>query len=271
MSIYQETNDFLVECFHELEAPIPPPIPTQLGSHVALRYNIHRLEIAIIQKLARYVSGLNASLLLLEAGYTQELGALFRTLDEFHEDIGFLALPIVGDIDITDTHIKYLEHFFQEEFDNPDNAILSTQKRETIPRKKIRAIIASFGKSGLNPHDSQELSRTISQAYSGYVHGASCHICEMVGGDPLKYHLSGMPGTYRQSEFVYNYWDYAYRGLITTALAAKALGDGDVVDKAYKYIDHFESVTGDTGSGDAEKLMKRIKRKKTNKSKHTEL
>ncbi len=265
MSIYQETNEFLVECFHELEAPIPSPVPTQLGSDVALRYNIHQLEIVIIQKLARYISGLNASLLLLEAGYTQELGALFRTLDEFNEDIVFLALPIVDSIEATDTHTKYLEHFFQEEFDNPDNAILSTQKRETIPRKKIRAIIANSGVNGLNPHDSQELSRTISQANSGYVHGASCHICEMIGGKPLKYHLSGMPGTYRQSEFIYSYWDYAYRGLIVTVLAVKALGDLNIVDRSYKYIDHFENVTGDTGSGNAEKLMKQIKKKKPNK------
>lgn len=166
MTIYQETNDFLVQCFHRLEAPLPSPVPTKLGSDVALRYNIHQLEIAIIQKLARYVSGLNASLLLLETGYTQELGALFRTLDEFHEDIVFLALPILGGIETTDTHKKYLENFFQEEFDNPDNAILSTQKRETIPRKKIRAVIANSVLNALNPHDSQELSRTISQAYS---------------------------------------------------------------------------------------------------------
>lgn len=260
MRIYQETNEFLEKCFHTLEAPVPSPVPTKLGEHLVLRYNIKRLEIAIIQKLARYISGLNASLLLLESGYTQELGALFRTLDEFHEDISFLVLPIVGGINITDTHNKYLEHFFQEEFDNPDNAILSTQKRETIPRKKIRAVIANSGRSGLNPHDSQELSRTISQAYSGYVHGASCHICEMIGGEPLRYFLHGMPGTYRQSEFVYNYWDYAYRGLITTVLAAKALGDGDVVKKCTAYIDHFEKITGDTGSGDAEKMMKKAKR-----------
>jgi hypothetical protein len=261
MTIYQETNDFLVQCFHRLEAPLPSPVPTKLGSDVALRYNIHQLEIAIIQKLARYVSGLNASLLLLETGYTQELGALFRTLDEFHEDIVFLALPILGGIETTDTHKKYLEHFFQEEFDNPDNAILSTQKRETIPRKKIRAVIANSVLNALNPHDSQELSRTISQAYSGYVHGASCHICEMVDGKQLKYHLSGMPGTYRQNEFSYNYWDYAYRGLITVVLVAKVLGDEAIIERAYKYIDHFESVTGDTGRGDVEKLMKRIKKK----------
>jgi len=265
MHIYQETNQFLVKCFDEMEKPIPSPVPTKIGSGFALRYNIHRLEIAIIQKLARYISGLNASLLLLEAGYTQEIGALFRTLDEFHEDIIFLALPIVCGIEATDTHKKYLEQFFQEELDNPENAILSTQKREPIPRKKIRAVIASSEKNPLNPYDSQELSRTISQAYSGYVHGASCHICEMILGEHLRYHLSGMPGTYRQREFIYNYWDYAYRGLITTVLAAKVFGDGEVVDKVYHFINYFEEKTGDTGTGDAEKLMKRIKRKKPNK------
>ena len=263
MRIYHETNRFLEECFHALEAPAPSPAPMKQGKSLVLRYKEtdHCLQLAIIQKLARYISGINASLLLLEEGYTQELGAIFRTLDEFQEDIIFLALPIVGGIEQTKTHEKYLEYFFQEEFDNPDNAILSTQKRETISRKKIRAVIADSGKSGLNPHDNREVSRTISQAYSGYVHGASCHICEMVGGDPLQYFLSGMAGTPRQAEFAYNYWDYAYRGLISVVLAAKALGDAAIVDSAYKFIDYFEGVTGDTGSGDPEKLMKKIKRK----------
>jgi hypothetical protein len=261
MTIYQETNRFLEDCFHTLEAPLPSPVPRKLGQHLILRYQTQCLEIAIIQKLARYISGLNASLLLLESGYTQELGVLFRTLDEFHEDMVFLALPLVGSKTVTETHNKYLEDFFQEELDNPDNAILSTQKRVTTPRKKIHAVIASSGMNGLNPHDSQEVFRTISQAYSGYIHGASCHICEMVGGNPLRYFLSGMPDTPRQVEFKYNYWDYAYRGLIGTALAAKALGNGSIAEKCTKYIDHFEKVTGDTGSGDPEKLMKKVKRK----------
>ena len=113
----------------------------------------------------------------------------------------------------------------------------------------------------MNPHDAREVSRTISQTYSGYVHGASGHILEMVGGNPLQYHLSGMAGTPRQSEFTYNYWDYAYRGLITLVLTAKVLGNAEIVDKGYKFIEHFEKITGDTGSGDAEKLMKNVKRK----------
>jgi hypothetical protein len=263
MSIYHETNAFLEKCFHSLEAPVPAPIAIEQGEGFVLRYKEEHqcLELAIVQKLARYISGLNASLLLLESGFTQELGAIFRTLDEFQEDIAFLALPIIGGTEFSDTHKKYLEHFFQEEFDNPDNAILSTQKRDGIPRKKIWSAIANSGKAGLNPHDHRELSRTISQAYSGYVHGASCHICEMVGGDPLRYFLSGMAGTYRQAEFAYNYWDYAYRGLIAVVLSAKALDNADIVKKGYNFIEYFEKTTGDTGSGDPEKIMKKSKRK----------
>ncbi|WP_444931516.1 hypothetical protein ACJJIF_06990 [Microbulbifer sp. SSSA002] len=263
MRIYHETNEFLEQCFHALEKPLPAPVLKKLGESPVLRYlEAHQgLELAIVQKLARYISGLNAALLLLDSGYTQELGVIFRTLDEFQEDIVFLALPIVGGIERGEAHKKYLADFFQEEFDNPNNPILSTQKREAVSRKKIRAVIANSGKNNLNPHDSRELSRTISQTYGGYVHGASCHICEMIGGDPLHYYLSGMAGTPRQVEFAYNYWDYAYRGLISVVLAAKALGDAEVVEKGCKYIEHFEIVTGDTGSGDAEKLMKKVKRK----------
>ncbi|MEH6358375.1 MAG: hypothetical protein V7745_05265 [Pseudomonadales bacterium] len=263
MRIYHETNSFLEECFHLLEAPAPFPVQIEHEDGFILRYKDtdQCLELSIIQKLARYISGLNASLVLLETGYTQELGAIFRTLDEFSEDIIFLALPIVGGVEMTATHDEYLQQFFQEEFDNPSNAVLSTQKRKTISRRKIRSVIADASQNGVNPHDARELSRTISQAYSGYVHGASGHICEMIGDKPLRYFLSGMAGTTRQTEFTYNYWDYAYRGLISVVLAAKALGDSSIVDRGYKFIEYFEGATGDTGSGDPEKLMKKIKRK----------
>jgi len=126
MKIYRETNNFLEQCFHVLEAPVPSPVPTDLGGHTVLRYDVKSLEIAIIQKFARYISGLNASLLLLEKGFTQEVGALFRTLDEFQEDIFFLALPKVSEMELTEIHVKFLDDFFQEEFDVPNNAILST-------------------------------------------------------------------------------------------------------------------------------------------------
>ena len=83
----------------------------------------------------------------------------------------------------------------------------------------------------------------------------------MIGGDPMHYFLSGMAGTPRQAEFAYNYWDYAYRGLISLVFAAKALGEAGIVERGYKFIEYFESTTGDTGRGDPDKLNKKAKSK----------
>lgn len=38
-------------------------------------------------------------------------------------------------------------------------------------------------------------------------------------------------------------------------------GDYDVIDDVRKFIAHFERVTGDKGSGNAEELMQKVKRK----------
>lgn len=261
LRVLQETNIFLESSFRELETLIPAPEQIVYGDGYALRYRDKRLEIAIVQKLARYISGLNAAFELLGKGYTQEIGALFRMLDEFGEDITFLALPLMRNVPATKTHSEYLEYFFQEEFDNENNAILSSQNRPTVPRRKIWAEISNAGLAGLNPSDHLEVLRTISQAYSGYVHGASCHIIEMIVDPDLKYWLSGMPNTYRQREFLYNFWDYSYRGIVCTNFAAKALGSASVDESTKQYLDYFEKATGDTGKGDPEALMKKAKKK----------
>ena len=261
MEIYEQTNKFLEDCFHVLEAIIPSPVITEDAGELSLRYEGEHLEVAIIQKLARYISGLNASLLLLKNGYTQELGALFRTLDEFGEDIVFLSLPIFGE-EYTKLHEDFLSSFFQEEFENDKNPIESKQKRPTIRRAKIASAISRSGLSSLNPSDAQNVYRTLSQVYSGYVHGSSVHVVEMVAGNPLRYYLRGMKGTTRQDEFLNNYWDYSYRGILSVMCAAKALGHEELAEKSLSYRDYFEKVTGDTGSGDPEELMKEIKKKR---------
>ena len=80
------------------------------------------------------VSTLHAAWLLQNHGSVQEQGALQRILDEIQEDILFLAFGVVFD-DLTPLHQRYLDAFFEEEFDAVD-AIESSQKRDTVPRKK---------------------------------------------------------------------------------------------------------------------------------------
>ena len=258
MYIYQEVSDYLEQCFHYMEQHVPPTDIIEIGGKKRLRYIEQSIETAIIQKVARYLSTLNAARLLLDYGYTQEVGVMFRTLDEFGEDIMFLCLPKIGG-ELTEIHKKYLEYFYQEEFDNPENAFLSTQNRPTIPRKRIHAAISNHGKQSLNPSDNQKNYRTLSQAYSGYVHGSSEHLIEMVGGKPLRYFLRGMAGTPRQQEFKDNYWDYAYRGILTIMISAQALGLGNLYEECLSFRKSFEEKTGKTGSGDPVKQMQKMK------------
>lgn len=98
--------------------------------------------------------------LLNKAGLLQEQAALQRTLDEFEEDITFLCFGIIFD-EITDLHKKYLAAFYEEEFDDPESAIASTQKRPMILRKKIRAFNSKDRGAGYDQSSSIEVSRTI--------------------------------------------------------------------------------------------------------------
>src|SRR4029077_12502617 len=128
--------------FRALEKQVPPPRSMPFKDGFVYRYAEQTAQQALIQKLARLVSGLHAARLLLDQGFVQEEAVLARTLDDFQEDILFLTPGLTVD-KLSDLHQRYLSVFYEEEFDKPD-AVSSTQKRPMIPRKKIRAYVAQI-------------------------------------------------------------------------------------------------------------------------------
>jgi hypothetical protein len=241
--LYLEALQNMERSLHAFEKRVPPPQLVSLGGQQALRYTEKTIQQAIVQKLARVASGLHAARVLLAQGYVQELGVLQRMLDEFQEDITFLCLAVICE-DITELHVRYLEAFYLEEFDKPDDPVASRQERPMIPRKKIRAYIAQSEAAALEPSRGIQLARTISKTYSGFVHGASPHIMEMYGGEPAKFHVRGMLGTPRHEEHERGIWNVFYRGIIAFGFAAKAFGAGNVFKSIQEYLCHFESASG---------------------------
>ena len=96
----------------------------------------------------------------------------------------------------------------------------------------------------MNPSDAIELSRTVSKAYSGYVHAAAPHIMEMYGGEPPKFHLAGMRGTSRIKEHAADLWNYFFRGLLAFLGAAYAFQDTELAERLENFRDRFESESG---------------------------
>lgn len=261
LKLYKEISSMLEEAFHQIESMLPKPVLVKHGDDHVFRYQNQTAETAAIQKCARIVSGLNSSLVLLKAGHYQELGANFRMLDEFIEDTIFLCEAIrTGEY--TELHDEYLKYFFQEEFDCPENPFLSSQNRPTISRRKIQAALARSEGNEVNPSDSQELLRTISQSYSGFVHGASAHVMEMYGGDPPRYYLEGMLGTPREEEYYNNAWDYFYRAIHAVMFLALGLNMVGLLQNLFQFRSYVEEQSGRTEWEDPAKLMKKNKAKK---------
>lgn len=197
-------------------------------------------------KCVRSVSTLNACLILLHHGYVQEIGMLCRSVDDNCQDVFFLMSPLGDNGKYSEQQERLVSEFFQEEFDNAD-PLLSTQKRDRVPRQKVLAGIARLPGHPTNPYDTQKSSQCLQQAFSGYVHGAYCHIMEIYGGEDessLSYHMHGLLGTPRIQEWVKTLSNYVYRTLVAVEVIAKRCNDVNVQEELLRQREKFETDTG---------------------------
>lgn len=249
------------EHFHSLHTVTEKPEYVKISDRNVFRYKNKTVNIAMLQLMARIISGLNAANLLIENGLTQECNVLYRTLDEFQENITFLSKALLDD-NITALHQRFLDNFFEEEFDNADSAFHSTQKRDLIPRDKIRAFIANINENPVNPSDTQKNYETIDKFYSGFVHGTSTHIIDMYSDNPSKYAVSGLPEespsvTVAQRDFE----EYLYRSIFSILTIALSFNETAIYDKIVSLRYEFESNTCRNDYECPVKAMNKMKRK----------
>ncbi len=236
--------DLMDRTFRDFENAMPnKPVLVKMAFGMAFRFREKNIYQAIIQKLARAQSAVRAAYVLLNNGFLQEQAILHRVIDETNEDIFFLVYAVTNDT-ITELHKSFLDVFWEEEIDESGTMLDSKQKRPMIPRRKIRAYIANVEGIALDPSRGIELSRTISKAYSGFVHGASPHIMDMYGGNPPHFHTRGMLGTPRMEEHADDLWNYMYRTFLSHIVVAKALGAEKHVEILNQHKLRFEKNAG---------------------------
>jgi hypothetical protein len=216
-SVLEETVSGLEGCVQDLSREFEPP---RLNSkEMVFRHTNKHDLLASFLKAVRLVSLLNATLVLLREGYVQEIYALCRFMDEALQDIIFLSSPLGEQGEGSKDQIRFINEFFQEEFDDPEKAPVSA-KRDRVPRKKISAALSKREFLDINPSDMQSTQRTLLQTFSGFVHGAYPHIMELYGGMPPKYHTSGMIGTPRIRECESQLVNNVFRSLIAAEMIA---------------------------------------------------
>ncbi|WP_085694562.1 MULTISPECIES: hypothetical protein [unclassified Pseudomonas] len=238
---YEQALNYMERIVSVFAERVPAPQKVEFRDSFVYRHVEKTIYQALVQKLARMVSSLHAAKLLLEAGFIQEQASLQRILDEITEDISFLAYSVING-DSTPILEQYLENFFQEEFHSHAESVSSINKG-MVPRKKIRAYLdrCVSGPKGCSKH--LDSARTLSKAYSGYVHAASPQIMDMYGGAPPGFFMRGMHGTTRQAEHRADFWNYMYRGLMACCMAALAFRDNELFTSIRDYEASFLKAT----------------------------
>jgi hypothetical protein len=236
MQFFAPTLEVLERSFRLLEARVPPPIRKAWKDSFVFRYAERTIHQAIVQKLARRISGLHAIDVLLAQGLFQEQGMIQRALDEIDEDIEFLSLAVIRG-ELTQRHQEYLDYFYAEEFDDPSDIMASHTSRGMVKRDKIRAYV----NRGEGDSRANVVGKVITKAYSGFVHAASPHIMDMYGGWSPGFDINGENRTLRAEEAANDALNYFLRALFSIAYAAKAFGDEELFLEMRAEADKLEA------------------------------
>lgn len=191
-----------------LDTEFPHPKSVAYGDGYVFRHAPQERSdtLASYLKLVRIISLSNACIHLMKKGYVQEVYILCRAIDEALEDIFFFAVSI-GETGVSEKQKEHLKEFYQEEHKDPDDP-LSSVSRHRAPRSKVRAASNNLSP---DPYTMQKIGGSISQTFSGFVHGAYVFIMEMYD---QRYHMNGMPNSDRLLECVNNFPNHLYRALL---------------------------------------------------------
>lgn len=217
----------LEQHYLSMASTLTAPVLVRYGQVPFFRHEEQTDTLICFLKGVKLASTMNAALMLFRHGYVQELGALARIADDLFNDILFMLKPLDGDKPSKD-QIRFFEEFYQEEFEDPLNVLAGAQKRDVVARRKLHATFGQLAKDALNPSDAQTMMTTIHAAFSGYIHGAYPHIMELYGGNPGRFHMSGMLSTPRIEEWKGQLVTYVHRGIMATVLVARKLGLEDI-------------------------------------------
>lgn len=256
--IYVATLRNMANTLRTLEGRVRPPQIVALRGGNAYRYMEKSPHQAVIMKLARLATSLNAARVLLGAGLLQDQGATQRVIDELNEDVCYLSLGLIRD-EWPTWHDRYLAEFWQEEFDAA-TAMQSTQRRDRVPREKVRAFIAKFEEGGFDQSTKVSVTATVAKTYSGYVHGAGSHIMEMYFGDPPHFHVGASYASPFWGDHVEDLNNYYLRGICSFGFAAAAFGDASLKTNILDFRTHFETAAG--MSFDMNEIAKKVKKQR---------
>jgi hypothetical protein len=218
---FEETIDQLQTRIHPLArfvhgfaATLDAPVMVRADG--GYRYSEPDFRHFCLLRSARMVSALNGSIELARCGYPQEIGVLYRVVQESSSQISAVMAQITRDGKVSGKLEEFIDAFFEDSHRSESSLPTSPMK---LSQKYVNELIGSeldqF--NSLDPTDPNWKSaadryRHIDWVFSNYVHARYPEVMDLYGGTPGRFHLFGMKGTPKDLENI-----EALDSFITTA------------------------------------------------------
>lgn len=206
------------------------------------QYEEQSIDAAVLCKAVRIASGLNAAHALLNAGFVAESGVLFRTVDDFVDEITFLTEAAEAS-EPSAAHEKFLTSFFAERILTREEWLEQERRDGYLPKKKIRASQArQLSKD--NPDYVRKVTSVIDSTLDAFVHGHYPTAMELYDGRVLRFSLRGMPGTPNLDAMRRHLAHYLYRALAVLGVYASIRGMSDLAQSTKRAAERYVSRSG---------------------------
>jgi hypothetical protein len=237
LSQFRLRIDPLERLIYAFAGQLPKPLFYDSGKqHFGFRYGKPDGRHFCLLKGIRAVSGLNAAIELVRAGYAQELHVLLRTIDEYKTHMEFVVYSIDACGELAPDALKHINEYFADYVRNSP----ADFKRPRLPQGAIHKSIGSAIKGqtenqargdkfkGVVP---DKLLSNIFLTLSNYVHARYPEVMDLYGGDPLGFHLRGMSNTPKDLENVEMLDSFVTSISLTLALLVQKFNMGSIVQK----------------------------------------
>ncbi|HUW18966.1 MAG TPA: hypothetical protein VMW16_06660 [Sedimentisphaerales bacterium] len=206
--------------------------------HGAFIYNRPMVKHVCLLKGVRIVSGLNALMVLFEAGYVTEMGVVMRTISDCINAIYFLLENFPQ---TTPEVEQYVSNFFSEVLDEPEIAPSLGKKRYRTKVKKIHASRARLLSEHVNFAVGRDMVYQNYSAYSGYVHASYPNIMEIYGGEPpYKFHPKGIKETSRIKDWEEVFIAFIQNAILVFGYMAEKYDKADLIQEIRRIMGLFD-------------------------------
>lgn len=230
-----EALKHLDDWVNRLAALLPQPVRQALpNGGFVWRFPHEGLDVLLIGKAVRISSAIGAAWELAKLGYSTESGALLRLVDDFSQEIQFMAESHVEGRE-TKAQADFRDQFFRVPARSLDE-FLEEEKQYFVSRKEIKKAARRLAeKAGQDATTLDRTSSFIAYGLNQYVHGAYGSAMELYHGGWKRFMVRGDDGSNRDSSLTFTA-SKTTEALHAVELAAMLFGASDVADEIKAFL-----------------------------------